>query len=148
MEGEGREWYPVKELNFNPRQMLWLIKNLPTLKEGRYPPDPIGSGYVDLHMGKRAIKHKAYFETPALIAAEVEARLALCGLDGLLLEATELWEISLERLAKCIGMSEWEIIKRKSNALRYISGFKRKRRTYRDYIGHRKNETLLSRQSH
>jgi hypothetical protein len=133
-----REYYKFNELNFSSRQMLWLIKHLPTLKEGRYPPDPVGgSSYVDLQ-GKKAVRHRATFENPVLIAAEVEARLAMCGLDGLILKAVTLWEEGIEYLSRCLGISEDIIIKRKSKALGFISGWRRKRISYREWMGHRK----------
>jgi hypothetical protein len=133
-----KDWYAPYEITFHSKHMLFLIKHLRELKEGLYPLDPLGSGYIDRHVGKKAIKHKAYFEMPASIAGEVEARLNLCGLDGLILKALILWEETPQYLAKCQSMSEEQIIRRKSRALAFISGFERKRISYREFISHRK----------
>ena len=119
--------------------MLWLIRQLPTLKEGYYPPDPVGSSsYVDTGLGKRTVRSRAPFENAELIAGEVEARLARCGLDGLILKALTLWEESPEYLAKCLGKPVWSIIQRRASALRYIAGWRRKRSTYQEFLGHRR----------
>ena len=67
-------WWNPREITFRRRQMLFLIKNLPELREGYWPANPVGSGYVELPMIKkgRAGRHHAYFEIPVTIIAEVE----------------------------------------------------------------------------
>ena len=140
---EDHEYYKFNELTFDARQMLWLIRHLPTLKEGHWPPDPVGSGGYTDRQGKRPVKRRAPFENAALIAGEVEARLEMCGLDGLILKAIVLWEETPEYLAKCLKMPEWVILERKAAALRYISGWRRKQSTYREFLGHRRASSKL-----
>lgn len=133
-----REYYKFNELKFDSRCMLWLIRHLATLKEGRYPPDPVGSSsYVDTGLGKRTVRSRAPFENAELIAGEVEARLERCGLDGLILKALTLWEETPEYLAKCLGKPVWSIIERRASALKYISGWRRKRSDYKTWREHK-----------
>lgn len=128
-------WWPPREIAFRRRQMLWLIEHLPELREGYWPANPAGSGYIDLPIVRKGgvRSHQAPFITAAEYAAEVEARLEKCGIDGLILLAIECWGESEASLGKYLRMPEWSIRKRAKNALRYISGFKRKRRTYREF---------------
>jgi len=72
------------------------------------------------------------------MAAEVEYRLEKCGLDGLLLEAIEGWGKSEQSLAKYLGIPTWSVRKRAKNALRYISGWGRKKQSYKERISHEK----------
>lgn len=133
-------WWPPDKITFHHRQILFLIKNLPQLREGCWPANPAGSGYIDLPMVKKGKtrSHKSYFEIPTGIATEVEARLEKCGIDGLLLEAIECWGKSEQSLAKHLGMPVWSIRKRANNALRYVSGLNRKNQSYKEFISHRK----------
>lgn len=129
-------WWPSMEITFRRSQVLWLIEHLPELREGRWPANPAGSGYVDLPMIKkgRTGRHRSYFEIPASIAAEVEVRLESCSMDGLILEALECWGKSEQSLAKHLAIPPWSIRKRANNALRYISGWKRKEQSYKEFL--------------
>lgn len=141
-EGHSLEgaWWPPREITFRRKQMLFLIKSLPELREGHWPVDPDRSSSVDLPMIKKgkAGRRTAYFEVPASIAAEVEARLEKCGMDGLVLEAIECWEKTEASMAKYFGVPEWSIRKRAKNALRYISGWERRKQSYKDSISHKR----------
>lgn len=116
--------------------MLFLIKNLPQLKEGYWPANPAESGYVDLPLARKgkARSHRAYFETPAEYAAEIETRLEKAGIDGLILEAIECWDKSAASMASYFRMPEWSIRKRAKNALRYISGWRRRKQSYKEFL--------------
>lgn len=137
-------WWPPKEITFRRRQMLFLIKNLPELREGYWPANPAGSGYIDMPIVKKGGtgRHRAYFETPASTAAEVEVRLEKCGIDGLILLAIECWGESEESLAKYFRMPVWSIRKRAKNALRYISGWERKKQSYKESPGSKVSSTV------
>ena len=97
-------WWP-KKITFGRRQILFFIKNLPQLRKG--------------HLN---------------IAIEIEARLEKCGLDGLVLLAIECWGESEASMANYFRMPEWSIRKRAKNALRYISGWKRKKQSYKEFL--------------
>jgi len=143
---EEREYYPLGEIKYTARQCLWLLRHLLTLKVGDYPPDPAGagSGYTEFRGGKRPTKHRASFETPALVAAELEVRLSKCGLDGLILRDLIMLGDPPEYLARCLGMSQEMINRRSMRALKYISsekrGWKRRRISYQEFVGHRKSQ--------
>ena len=132
------EWYAPREINFSPEQVLWLISYLPLLKEGLYPPSPHASGYTDALSSRRSRRHNAYFETPCQLAGEVEVRLSRCHRDGLLVEARYLWDKDDEYLCRCFDLTERELGRCIGRAIRYISGWKRKRRSYREFISHRR----------
>jgi len=132
-------WYPPHQITFRPEHMIFLIKHLPLLQEGRYPPDPIGTGYVDAPIVRRGTKHKSYFEAPAQLAAELEARLEQCGQDGLILEAVVCWGKTTEYLMRAFNCDERKLAKRINSALAYISGWKRKQSSYKNFVQHKGN---------
>ena len=129
-------WYAPREIYFNQSQMLWLIRNLAILKEGSYPKD--FSSYIDASVGNKTRTTKAYFETPALYAAEVEVRLERAGIDGLILEAIEAWGKSESSIAAHLRIPEYLVKKKRDTALSYVSGWRRKRRTYWEHTSHKK----------
>jgi len=135
-------YYRPSELTYNKSCILWLLKNLPELRKGEYPPNPAGSSYTDIP-GKVRAKSGAYYQVVAEVAAEIDMRLSKCGLDGLILEAIESWGVSHERIAKALSMPVEEVIRRAYWALSYISSGRdmrwhttkrRKSITYRDWV--------------
>lgn len=141
----GKDFYSPGEIWFSRQQTLWLIRNLPTLRGGYWPVED--SSYIDIPLGKKSVKHKAYFETPIEYAAEIEARLEHAGVDGLILEAIECWGKSVASLSKHFGKPEWVIWKRRKKALGYVASGpcrrwhdnpKRKAESYQDFKGRQK----------
>ena len=117
--------------------MEFLIEYLELLKVGYWPPRP--DGYAeDIVTGQR--KRAAYFETPCQYAAEVEMRLEMTGRDGdlcMLRYHSKMMEEKITRLMNCdVG----EIIHRINRAMRYMSGFGRKRISYQEFISHRRRK--------
>ncbi len=131
-------WYPPNQISFRREQMIFLIHSLPLLQEGHYPRNPIGTGYVDNRLSIRRGRHNAYYESPAALAAEVETRLELCGQDGLMLEAVFCWGKKPEYLMRAFNLDEYKLMRRINSALAYISGWRRKERSYKDFRTHRK----------
>lgn len=131
-------WFSPGEITFRREHMLFLINHLPELRDGFYPPNPKETGYVDPKVMTSQMFKGAYFETPAGLAAEVDARLSKCGIDGLMVEARYCWEKSEESLAKCLGLPTPTVFQRIANALRFISGWERKQRSYREFTRHKK----------
>ena len=115
----AKDWYSPREIRFTRRQCLWLIRNLPSLREGYWPPE--ASTYTDLPGSKKTGKHKAYFETPIDYAVEISSRMEKCGIDGLILLAIECWGESEASLAKYLRMPEWLVRKRYKRALAYVA---------------------------
>jgi hypothetical protein len=133
---DGHPYYETHEIRFCRFQMLWLLAELPTLKAGKYP---VGSstGYVDLHLeSHRPLVVRAPFETPVLLAAEVTSRLDRCGLDGVILKAIVMWGEMPEALAKGLNMGCADVLRRRERALQYISGWRRRLVSYKDYCSH------------
>ena len=96
----------------------WLIVHYESLHDGSWPevrPEEIPSHGGAFHHGPQ--------EIPCIFAAEISARIKECGHDGLLL-----W-----------GYYEYEEppgdARRINRALEYCSGWRRKRRSYRDWVG-------------
>lgn len=71
-------WWPIYRIVFSRAQMMFLIENLGSLKEGQYPMAPgASSGYnVEIGKGSRCYKEPAQNRVLEL-AAEVEIRLEL-----------------------------------------------------------------------
>jgi len=113
-----KEHYSPGEIKFTRVQVLWLLQNLGSLRDGYWPPE--ASNYTDSLIIKSG-GHKAPFVTPIDFAAEIEARLERCGLDGLILEAIECWGKSEASIASYFGTPEWKIFKRYKRALRYVA---------------------------
>jgi len=137
--GTAEHWYSAGEISFKTGQVIWILENLAIFRLGIYPARPNGSGYPDL---TPAPKHRtgrgAVFERAGEIAAEIEVRIKRAGFDGFLLEAVYSWDKSEDELAEVFGMKQRDIRRRISRSLKYISGYRRKRCSYKDFIGHRK----------
>ena len=128
------------------------------MRDGIYPPDPAGTGYIDIPIKKKNVKARAHFVTATEIATEVDARLEHCGVDGLLVEANYTWGRSIESLVKlAVGIGEslffYDITKRISRALNYISSGRNRRWhrtkkrepvTYGEWVSHRRGKTSQS----
>jgi len=128
-------WFAPREIYFSKPQMLWLIRHLSELKEGSYPKD--FSSYID-NTGKRTANRKAYYETPALFVVEIEERLESAGIDGLILELIEAWGKSTASISAHLRIPEGLVKKKRDTALSYVSGWRRKKRTYREFTSHKK----------
>lgn len=138
-------WYSPGQIRFTRLQMLWLIKNLPDLCEGRWTPNPEGSSSIDMPIIRKGKRGKSPTKDPCLVAAEVETRLEKCGIDGLILEAIVGWGKSDESISKYLGMPVWSVRKRAKRALGYISSSgedagegRRKRMSYREFKGQKR----------
>ncbi len=128
-----KEWYPPYEITFQRSHILFILRHLESLREGVYPPDPYHSGYTDTPMPKKQkrARHRAYFETPVAIAAEVERRLENCGLDGVMLLLLYTYSWPEETVAKYYRISAEEVKFRAGAVLYRISGWSYKARPYR-----------------
>jgi len=139
-EVPAKDWYAPSEISFHRKHMLFLLKHLILLREGVYPPDPYHSGYTDepISKKKKRIRRTPSFATPALYTAEVEIRLERAGIDGLILEAIEAWGKSPASISAHLRIPEGLVKKKRDTALRYVSGWRRKKRTYKQFVNHKK----------
>ncbi|AQU06090.1 hypothetical protein [Dehalococcoides mccartyi] len=127
------EWWAPREITFKRGQIEWLLKHLSLLREGIWPANHKESGYVG---GNRTQRHSAFFETPCQIAAEIEARLNACGSDGFMVKALYAWGERPEIVAQAFKLDEFNMWKRVERVLKYVSGWKRKRNTFKNFVFH------------
>src|SRR3990167_5570911 len=117
----GYAYYSYPDISFCRHQMLWLIDNLAGLRAGISPPNPEPTGYLNAGSSLPAsVRAHAKFETPVQLAAEVDSRLDRTGKDGIFLVAQVLAEQDLHPDAE--------------EALRYITGWRRKTMKYREWV--------------
>lgn len=109
------EWYSPGSVRFTIRQTLWLIRSLPTLRDGEWPTD------AENYKVRSKKAGKAPFEIPISYAVEIQERLERCGVDGLILEAIEGWDKSIESITKYLKIPGWSIRKRRKLALGYVA---------------------------
>jgi hypothetical protein len=119
-------WWPPRDITFTRDQVLWLIYMLPLLTEGCWPRDPNQSS-IDVPGPRLGIKSfRAPFENPAMIAAEIEARLQRTGLAGRVLY--------YQLRADCT----WgDLEKSARSALYYCCGWKRKSTSFANWKSQR-----------
>jgi len=133
------KWYSYAAIRFTRQQVIFVLENIYTIREGIWPPNPKGSGYVDTTVVNRPQYTKgAGFEKPCEVGAEVWVRLQSCGFDGKLLESVHTWGYSHEALGKSYGLDEADVVVRVETALRYCSGWARKQVSYEAYRSHRR----------
>ena len=111
-------WYPPNKITFSQAQMLFLLENLDLLGAGDYPPDPYSSD--EQKGGKHS--YRAPFVTAIELSAEVTWRLGRTGVDGKLLLAEA-------KLGLDIMLLSYEA----KRALKYCSGWRRKKMDYRKW---------------
>ena len=69
----GKDTYHYAEIRFCPYQVIWILSEADTLRDGDWP----GSNVISA--SQRSIKTEAAFVKPELIIAEVESRLQMTG---------------------------------------------------------------------
>lgn len=114
------EYYTYGMIFFCRPQMFFLIKHLDMLSDGYWPPNPDGSSYTEL-LSLVVPKPDAYFAKPSGIAGEVEYRLEKTKRDGETL-VHEIQELGVDLFEKLAPDAK--------SALNYISGFRRRKRSY------------------
>lgn len=133
---DKKNWYSpgAVERHFSKRQVIWVLENLGSLREGHWPANPGETGYIDQRIKQKHLRPtNAYFAKAIEVASEVQGRLLRCGLDGLLVLGTYCWGESLESLARYAGMSPWVAQRRIKKAFDYACGEDRKIISYHDF---------------
>lgn len=139
----GKPWYSCGDIRFCRQQMIWLLVYLSALRGGLWPVEEKTTGYTDSSRVQRSRNRHAYFESPCQIAAEVDIRLAQCGMDRYLVEDLCVNGIREDDLAGKLGLDVEEVNRRVSAVLNYISGWRRKRYSYREWRGHRRIQVQI-----
>ncbi len=112
---KGYDWYSYPDIRFCQWQIKWVIQHEKVLGDGKWPADPVETGYVG--GSSTQLKAEGKQIKPAYIRAEVYLRLAATKTDGDLLEAQiRAGDAVLKDAAYC--------------ALIYCSGWRRKHMTY------------------
>ena len=120
----GKDWYHYGEIRWCVYQVIWIIRNAATLRDGRWPQDP---DRVDDNSGQRSIKTEASYVKAILILAEVEERLRRTGICGKLL------------VAQVEAGREFDTLDYEAkSALLYIKGWRRKRMSFQAWKKARK----------
>ena len=125
------DWYSYGQFKFTREQIEWGIHNIKLLKTGYWVPPP--KGYAD-RVGHTALKNEAYYIKPEIIAAEIEARLEMAGRDGSMCKHYFCDGDDERTLSIDFGCPIWRVKRRIERAMRYMSGKRRKRISYQDWI--------------
>lgn len=125
---ERKEWYSPSSIRFTKDQLLWLLPHLDNIRAGDWPPEHKETGYIGKSKSKR--KPGAYFEPAVCIGAEVSVRLLACRRDGQMVIARYCWGKNEEELAEYFNLPYDRVIEGINSALRYCTGWKRKRTKY------------------
>jgi hypothetical protein len=132
------KWLSPREINFERDQMEgFLLPNLYDLRIGEWPPQEMATGYsqADGASGRRQRQHTAYFTMACGIAAEVGARLNKCGKYSRIIYRLNCEEgNSQEKLAREFKMHPDDFDVLWDRLLVYISGWRRKRVTFRRWL--------------
>ena len=115
-------YVPPNKVVFSRDQIIFLIENLETLREGVYPTNPDGSDYMDPQI-KSQRRAKAPFENPVSLLIEITRRLELSGLDGLLVLCYHSVRMSEESLARYYNIPVHVVRIRINQCLDRIAGW-------------------------
>lgn len=130
-EGMKLIWAAPSDLHYSRDQVVFLLDHLEMLREGEYPPEPVSSGYIG-GRGKRN-RSQANFIVPTEIAAEIDIRLAKCGLDRYLVEDRYLEGLDERAISKKTGIDEEEVSKRINSVIVYLTYKKHLEYTYKEF---------------
>jgi len=128
MRTDEREPYQLYEIKFTQDQVIWLLGILPLLRNGWWPESDDCQG---------AHSRRAYFQTPIEIAIELDARLEKTGIDGAMAEGRYTLLKTHVALAQQYRMDEEIVRRRIERAIKYVSGWKRKRFSYKAFKNRR-----------
>jgi len=141
----SKEWFEPADMRYCSAQIIWVIRNISTLRDGFWPVDHRETGYAG--STNKPNGHRAPFEKAAIVAATAERRLTECGVDGLILE----YIISLDygdrvelenRLAHYLKTTIEDIDTRFNYAMGYCCGYRERPYPYTRFISftkHRRN---------
>ena len=107
-------WFPPGAICYCRPQVLFYLENCEDIRAGSWPKEPDGSTYTDPSIRSKAVKIPALHAEQ--FAAEMDARIKMCGIEGKLLELEVLTERELSD-------TSWK-------ALNFISGWRRRKLSY------------------
>ena len=129
-------WVSYDKFSFKKREIVWVLRHLGEMSEGRWPTNPEGGTYLESPLSSKTRRHHADFENSTGIAGEIEARLKECKLDMYLIYGFYQYFIPPEKLAIVAQMSVREVERRIIRALNYVSqpDFWEERTSYEEFI--------------
>jgi hypothetical protein len=113
-------WWAPNEIHYTRGQVEFILDNLNTLKDGRYPPDPSDTGYQNAGW-KASINTKASFITPVEIYSEMDRRLLRCGMDWYLVHDHFEQGLTIEEIAKLHHLDYDDVWNRIQRAIAYVA---------------------------
>jgi hypothetical protein len=127
-----------RDITFSREQMEnFLLPNLYMLRQGEWPPEEVETGYSGIDASAIQRKHgsTAYFTIACGIAAELGARLNKCGkYDRIIYRLNCESGGSQDKLAREFKLHPDEFNILWDKLLIYISGWKRKRVTFKRWV--------------
>lgn len=123
--------YQPWEIRFRILQVAGLLIYLELITIGQWPFDLRDSSHVQR-------SHHAYFETVSEVVAELESRLKATDRDGamcVLYYTKEVPEATIAQVSQC---DIRDVGRRISLAMKYMSGWQRKRVSYEEFVKHRR----------
>lgn len=127
------EWFSCSEIRFTKRQVVWILENLPYIRDGIWPPEGKTTGYTEIS-NKPCYRAGAAFEVIVGIAAEIDTRMALIGKLSEILELIYTLNEEPYQVAKDYMMTEEDLTYHCRKMLTFISGYRRKRESYSDWL--------------
>lgn len=128
---EIKSWYSPGEIRFSKLQIEWMLMNHEEISNGQWPKDPFG-------VRSEQLSPHGYFEAGIEVWMEFEPRLKATGRDGEMAIDFYCYQKDEARLAHIYKCYLNQVSERIGNAVKYISGKSRKRRTYQEFLQHRK----------
>lgn len=127
-----RTWWAPKDIHFTEEQVVWLLENLPLLREGKWPPEPGPEGIESPGVipGFHLRRHRrcAAFETPCEYAAEIEQRLQNLHTDEqAVLVYTHVCEWDVHDVISIMGISYDCYRRRYKRGMEKMTGLRRRR---------------------
>jgi len=144
-------WWEPREIIPDRPQLEFLIEYIELLKAGGWPPKPKVYGENEPNIPNIAIivgRKRKGSRRPALVplqwAIEIDSRLEETGRDGDLVMLRYHNNMLEDKIARLMNCDVGEIIHRINRAMRYMSGFGRKRISYQEFISHRRRKRRTS----
>lgn len=124
----SKNWYSCESLwTFSFPKQIFILRHLALLESGIYPPNPTETGYTDYGIRiQQSANPNAYFVKSIEIAAELTARMKMCGLDGEIVRRIYVDDIDMSVISKEIGEDYGKLWKRVNRAMSFCAGVDRK----------------------
>lgn len=124
-------WWLPGDFIFHPEQVKWYVACYEIMCMGSWPKDPCD-------VRSEQISPIAYFENPEAVWMEFLPRFKSTGRDGEMAIDFYCYQKDSSRLAEIYNLDRREVEERVIQVITYISGLKRKDRSYSEHFGHRK----------